>query len=467
MLPKVFREYDIRGIAGSEITDSDVSILGRAFGTYMARQGKRRIVVGRDCRLTSDRYRDLLIKGLLESGMDIIDIGVCPTPLLYFAIRHLDREGGMMITASHNPPEYNGFKVCNGFDTIAGAEIQKLGHIVQSGDFTSAEGRIDHFDILTPYLDFVAGNIRLEGSLRVGVDAGNGTGGPVATAILKRLGCEIYPIYCDMDGTFPNHEPDPTIMENLEDLRNLILKERLDVGVAYDGDSDRLGVVDHRGEVVFGDKLMVIFAREILSRRPGSVFISEVKCSKTLYDDIEKRGGHAVMWKTGHSLIKAKMKEVDAQLAGEMSGHIFFKDRYFGFDDAIYASCRLLEVLTRTGKRIPELLDGIPATHTTPEIRIECPDEIKFEVVERAKREFKGKNLKVIDIDGARITFPDGWGLVRASNTQPVLVLRYEAETMDRLGEIRDMIEPMIDRIKREYLRDGAKDADVQSPTFV
>ena len=448
MLSKVFREYDIRGIAGSEITDSDVFILGRAFGTYMAGQGKRRVVLGRDCRLTSDRYRDLLVEGMLQSGMDVVDIGVCPTPVLYFAIRHLDREGGMMITASHNPPEYNGFKVCNGFDTIAGAEIQKLGHIVQSGDFTSAEGRIDHFDILTPYLDFVAGNIRLEGSLRVGVDAGNGTGGPVATAILKRLGCEIYPIYCDMDGTFPNHEPDPTIMENLEDLRNLILKERLDVGVAYDGDSDRLGVVDHRGEVVFGDKLMVIFAREILSRRPGSVFISEVKCSKTLYDDIEKRGGHAVMWKTGHSLIKAKMKEVDAQLAGEMSGHIFFKDRYFGFDDAIYASCRLLEVLTRTGKRIPELLDGIPATHTTPEIRIECPDEIKFEVVDRAKREFKEKNLEVIDTDGARITFPDGWGLVRASNTQPVLVLRFEAESLDRLGEIRDLIESTIERIK-------------------
>ncbi len=405
MLQKVFREYDIRGIAGSEITDSDVSTLGRAFGTYMARQGKRRIVVGRDCRLSSDRYRDLLVEGLLQSGMDVVDIGVCPTPVFYFAIRRLDREGGMMITASHNPPEYNGFKVCNGFDTIAGAEIQKLAHVAGSGDFSSAEGRLDHFDIISPYVDFVTGNIRLEGSLRVGVDGGNATGGPVATAILTRLGCEIYPIYCEMDGTFPNHEPDPTVMENLVDLRNLVLRERLDVGVAYDGDADRLGVIDHRGEVVFGDKLMIIFAREILSRRPGSIIISEVKSSKTLYDDIERQGGRAVMWKTGHSLIKAKMKEVDAQLAGEMSGHIFFKDRYFGFDDGIYASCRLLEVLSRSGKRIPELLDGVPAMHATPEIRIECPDEIKFEVVDRAKREFKQKNLKVIDIDGARITF--------------------------------------------------------------
>ncbi|MGA2938656.1 MAG: phosphomannomutase/phosphoglucomutase [Syntrophobacteraceae bacterium] len=450
MLQKVFREYDIRGIAGSEITDPDVSTLGRAFGTYMARQGKRRIVVGRDCRLSSDRYRDLLLGGLLESGMDVVDIGVCPTPLFYFAIRHLDREGGMMITASHNPPEYNGFKVCNGFDTIAGAEIQKLAHIARSGDFSSAEGRLDHFDIISPYVDFVTGNIRLEGRLRVGVDGGNATGGPVAVAILKRLGCEIYPIYCDMDGTFPNHEPDPTVMENLVDLRNLILREQLDIGVAYDGDADRLGVLDHRGEVVFGDKLMIIFAREILSRRPGSVFIAEVKCSKTLFDDIELRGGLAIMWKTGHSLIKAKMKEVDAQLAGEMSGHIFFKDRYFGFDDGIYASCRLLEVLSRRGQSIPELLDGVPAVHATPEIRIECPDEIKFEVVDRAKREFKEKNLKVIDIDGARITFPDGWGLVRASNTQPVVVLRFEAQTLDRLGEIRDLIESTIERIKED-----------------
>jgi phosphomannomutase/phosphoglucomutase len=453
MLPKVFREYDIRGITGAEITEADVSVLGRAFGTYMARQGKRRVVLGRDCRLSSDRYRDLLVGGMLQTGMDVIDVGVCTTPLFYFAIRHLDREGGMMITASHNPPEYNGFKVCNGFDTIFGEEIQQLRHIVESMDFAAEQGRIEHFDILSPYVDFVTGNIRIDKRLRVGVDGGNATGGPVATAILERLGCEIYPIYCDMDGSFPNHEPDPTVMENLVDLRDLVKRERLDVGLAYDGDCDRLGVLDHRGEVVFGDKLMIIFAREILSRRPKSVFISEVKCSKTLYDDIERHGGQAIMWKTGHSLIKAKMKEVGAQLAGEMSGHIFFKDRYFGFDDAIYASCRLLEILSQTGKRIPDLLDGVPDTHTTPEIRIECADEIKFEVVERAKREFKEKNLDIIDIDGVRITFPDGWGLVRASNTQPALVLRYEAATPGRLDEIRDLIESVIEKIKGEYSR--------------
>ncbi len=451
MLPKVFREYDIRGIAGEEITEPDVSELGKAFGTYMTEQGKKRVVVGRDCRLTSDRYRDLLIGGMLETGLDVVDIGVCPTPLLYFAIRHLDREGGMMITASHNPPEYNGFKICNGFDTIAGKEIQKLRLIMESGRFATGKGVLDSYDIFTPYVAFVTGNISLKRRLRVGVDAGNATGGPVALEILEKLGCEVHPIYCDMDGTFPNHEPDPTVMENLEDLRELVLREKLDVGIAYDGDCDRLGVLDHLGEVVFGDKLVVIFAREILSRRPGTVFISEVKCSKTLYEDIEQRGGTAIMWKTGHSLIKAKMKEVDAALAGEMSGHMFFKDRYFGFDDGIYASCRLLEILSGTEKKIPDLLEGIPHTFTTPEIRVDCPDDIKFEVVEKAKREFEAKNLKIIDVDGARIVFPDGWGLVRASNTQPVLVVRYEAETSERLDHIRGLVESTIEKVKSGY----------------
>ncbi len=450
MLSKVFREYDIRGIAGEEITGPDVTALGKAFGTYMAGQGKNRVVLGRDCRLTSDAFRDLLVSGMLETGMDIVDIGVCPTPLLYFAIRHLDFQGGIMITASHNPPEYNGFKVCNGFDTIAGEEIQKLRRIIESGRFHSSAGSIRSFDIVSPYIDFVTGNIRLQPGLRVGVDAGNATGGPIAAPILEKLGCKVYPLYCEMDGSFPNHEPDPTVMENLRDLGELVLRERLDVGIAYDGDCDRMGVLDHRGEVVFGDKLMIIFAREILSRHPGAVFISEVKSSKTLYDDIEQHGGVAHMWKTGHSLIKARMKEVNAALAGEMSGHVFFKDRYFGFDDGIYSSCRLLEILSATGKRIPELLEGVPHTFTTPEIRVDCPDETKFDVVERARREFEKMNLKIIDVDGARIIFPDGWGLVRASNTQPVLVLRYEAETQERLEEIRELVETTIEKAKKD-----------------
>ncbi len=266
--------------------------------------------------------------------------------------------------------------------------------------------------------------------------------------ILERLGCEVHPLYCDMDGTFPNHEPDPTVLENLRDLTDLVTRNGLDVGVSYDGDCDRLGVVDHRGEVVYGDQLMIIFAREILSRRPGTTFISEVKCSKTLYDEIEKLGGKIIMGRTGHSLMKAKMKEVDAVLAGEMSGHMFFKDRFFGFDDGIYASCRLLEILAGTGKTVPELLEGVPRTHTTPEIRVTCPDDVKFDVVDRAMREFRKAGLEVIDVDGARIVFPDGWGLVRASNTQPVLVLRFEAETPERLDEIRHLVESTIERVR-------------------
>jgi phosphomannomutase / phosphoglucomutase len=297
-------------------------------------------------------------------------------------------------------------------------------------------------------MDFIAGNIHLNRRLRVGVDAGNATAGPVIVPILERLGCEVFPLYCEMDGNFPNHEPDPTVLENLKDLSELVRREHLDIGVAFDGDSDRLGAVDQMGVPVFGDKLMIIFAREILSRRPGVTFISEVKCSQTLYDDIARNGGQAIMWKTGHSLMKAKMKEVDAVLAGEMSGHMFFKDRYFGFDDGIYAACRLLEIIANSGKTIAELLAGVPHTYTTPEIRVDCPDAAKFQVVEHAREAFREQNLQVIEVDGARVVFSDGWGLVRASNTQPVLVLRYEARTAERLEEIRNLIEGTIERIK-------------------
>ncbi len=451
MNPKVFREYDIRGVVDVDIHEEDVIQLGKAFGTYMNDQGKRSVAVGRDCRLSSERYRDLLVRGMLATGLDVVDLGMCPTPLLYFALRHLNREGGVMITASHNPPEYNGFKVCNGYDTISGGEIQKLRQIMERGSFAEGTGELHQVEIISAYQDFVVNNIRLERKLRVGVDAGNATGGPIAVPVLQRLGCEVFPLHCEPDGTFPNHEPDPTVLHNLKDLIELVKREGLDVGVAYDGDCDRLGVADHRGEVVYGDKLMIIFAREILSRRPGTTFVSEVKCSKTLYDDIEKHGGHAIMGRTGHSLMKARMKEVGAVLAGEMSGHMFFKDRFFGFDDGIYASCRLLEILSRTGKTIPELLDGVPQTFTTPEIRVECPDEIKFEVVEYARRHFVEAGYQVIDVDGVRIVFEDGWGLVRASNTQPVLVLRYEADTEGRLEEIRDLVESRVELIKREH----------------
>ena len=350
-----------------------------------------------------------------------------------------------MVTASHNPPEYNGFKICLGTDSVYGEALQKIHGIISEGRFEKGKGSVAAYDIRPDYIDYITGSISLSRPLRVGVDAGNGTAGPIAVPVFEKLGCDVTALYCDMDGTFPNHEADPTVLKNMADLVALVRKEKLDLGIGFDGDGDRIGVVDHEGNMVFGDKLMIIFAREILSRKPGAVFISEVKCSKTLYDDIERHGGRAIMWKTGHSLIKQKMKAEKADLAGEMSGHMFFSDRYLGYDDAVYAACRLLEILADTGKTIPELLTGVPETFSTPEIRVECPDTIKFTVVEKVTAYFRERE-NVIDIDGVRVLFDDGWGLVRASNTQPALVLRFEAATRERLDEIRNLVESALAR---------------------
>ena len=440
MNPEMFREYDIRGITGKDMTEDDVVLIGKGIGTFLQKQGNRKITVGRDCRETSDSYSDKLIQGLTSTGCDVVDIGVCSTPVAYFSIRHLKKEGNVMVTASHNPREYNGFKMCSGYDSVYGKQIKEILHIIEEKKFQEGEGIIETYDILSPYIDFVIKNINLTKPLKVGIDAGNGTAGITALPILKGLGCQVFDLYCDMDGRFPNHEADPTVLKNMEDLIALVREKKLDIGIGYDGDGDRIGVVDEKGNIVFGDKLMIIFAREILSRKPGSTFISEVKCSKTMYDDIEKHGGRAIMWKTGHSLIKQKMKEEKAELAGEMSGHMFFADRYFGYDDAVYASCRLLEIIADTGKTISDLLSDVPKTYTTPEIRVECPDDKKFDVVQKVTEYFR-ERYDVIDIDGARVLFDDGWGLVRASNTQPVLVLRFEAMSEERLKEIRDLVE--------------------------
>ena len=448
MNPEMFREYDIRGIAGKDMTEDDVLLIGKGVGTFLRGHGCSKLTVGRDCRLSSDLYSEKVIQGLLSTGCDVIDIGVCPTPVLYFSIQHLDQEGGVMVTASHNPGEYNGFKLCLGLDSIHGKDIQKILGIINEKSFAQGKGSLSTADVVTPYKKFVENNITISRPIKVGVDAGNGTAGVVAVPILKNLNCEVYDIYCDMDGTFPNHEADPTVEKNMQDLITMVKEKELDVGIGYDGDGDRIGVVDEKGDLVFGDKLMIIFAREILSRKPGATFISEVKCSKTMYDDIEKHGGRAIMWKTGHSLIKKKMKEEKAELAGEMSGHMFFADRYFGFDDATYASCRLLEILTKTGKKISELLSDVPQTFTTPEIRVECPDNKKFAVVQKVTDFFR-EQYNVIDIDGVRVLFEDGWGLVRASNTQPALVLRFEAISEDRLSEIRYLIESVLDDIQK------------------
>lgn len=447
MNPVVFREYDIRGIAGEDFTEPDIYELGRGIGTFMARRGCRRLTVGRDCRTTSDAYAEQLMRGLAATGCRVTDIGVCPTPVLYFSIHHLKTDGGVMVTASHNPKEYNGFKVSIGQDSVHGADLQAIRKLVAEKDFVEGEGTRDAHDVVPDYQAFVVESISLKQALKVGVDAGNGTAGVVAVPILKKLGCEVHSLYCDMDGTFPNHEADPTVLKNMQDLIGLVKAKGLDIGIGYDGDGDRIGVVDAQGRIVFGDKLIILFARDILSRRPGTTFISEVKCSQTMYEDIEKHGGRAIMWKTGHSLIKAKMKETGAALAGEMSGHMFFEDRYLGYDDATYASCRLLEILADAGKPLAELLADVPETFTTPEIRVDCPDEIKFGIVKKVTDYFR-ERYDVIDIDGVRVLFGDGWGLVRASNTQPALVLRFEAATRERMEEIQSLVTSTLERLK-------------------
>lgn len=446
MNPDIFREYDIRGVAGKDITEDDAVDIGKAYGTLLQTMNLKKVSVGRDCRLTSPVFSQRFIEGVLSTGCDVIDVGTCPTPVLYFSIQHLDLEGGAMVTASHNPPEYNGFKLMAGLDSIHSQGLQDVRLIIESGKFAKGAGSLEKKDLITPYIENVVNNISLKKTIRLGIDAGNGTGAVTAVPVLEKLGCEVHELYCDMDGSFPNHEADPTQKKNLVDLIALVKEKGLDLGVGYDGDADRIGVVDKNGKVVYGDQLMVIYAREILSRKPGATFISEVKCSMVMYDDIRKHGGNAIMWRTGHSLIKKKMKEENAALAGEMSGHMFFKDRYLGFDDALYATCRLLEIMADTGKGVDELIADLPVTYTTPEIRVDCPDAVKFKVVEKIVAHFKAKQ-DVIDIDGLRALYDDGWGLVRASNTQPALVLRFEALSEKRLDEIRNEIESVLKQI--------------------
>jgi len=449
MNPAIFREYDIRGLVDKDLTSETVRELGRGFGSYFARHGIKRITVGRDCRPSSDPFFDVLLEGLLASGMAVTDVGVCPTPLLYFSIVHLEHEGGVMITGSHNPPDFNGFKVCVGKDAIYGEEIQRVREIIEQGEYIRGKGGLARHNIIPDYHRYVLSNIQVNRAIKVVVDAGNGTGGVVGVPIMRELGCQVEALYCEMDGRFPHHHPDPTVEENLTDLIATVKDTGADLGIGYDGDADRIGVIDEEGRIIWGDRLMIIFARDIIRERGGGTFIGEVKCSQTLYDEIERLGGRAIMWKTGHSLIKDKMKKEGALLAGEMSGHMFFADRYFGFDDAIYASCRLLEILSKTGKKVSELLEGIPQTFITPEIRVECPDDVKFKIVEQVTEYFR-REYPVIDVDGMRVQFPDGWGLVRASNTQPALVLRFEAASQERLGEIRGMVEAKVKELMED-----------------
>jgi phosphomannomutase/phosphoglucomutase len=443
--PTVFREYDIRGVAETEFRNADVEDLGRAIGTYLGQRSGRTITLGTDTRLSSERLANALAKGLLATGCQVTELGVVPTPLLYYSVFHLGTTGAVMITGSHNPPEYNGFKVVSGTTTIHGAEIQEIRRIIESGAYAQGEGQRRTADVVTPYVQEVASQFHWPRRVKVVADAGNGTAGPVMHRLFQRLNCQATELFFEMDGNFPNHHPDPTLPENLKDLIAAVKSSGAELGMAFDGDADRLGAIDERGNVLWGDQLLLIFGREILARKPGATFIGEVKCSQVMYDELRRLGGNPIMYRTGHSLIKARMKEVHAELAGEMSGHMFFADRYYGYDDALYASCRLIEIVANSGRPLSAQLEGVPVMVATPEIRVDCADEAKFEVVRRVADQLR-QRYEVVEIDGVRVLFPQGWGLVRASNTQPVLVLRFEAATRELLEQYRAQVESVLAR---------------------
>ncbi|MDZ4801759.1 MAG: phosphomannomutase/phosphoglucomutase [Bryobacteraceae bacterium] len=443
----IFREYDIRGIADTELLSDGIELLGQAIGTWMQRNYGRRVSVGRDVRLSGERLRDAIVKGLIAAGCEVTDCGRVPTPLLYYSVQHLGADGGVMITGSHNPAEFNGFKIVAGGGTIYGAQIQELRQMIESGDLATGEGSVRTHDIETPYVDEIAKQFQFSRRIKVVVDSGNGAAGPAMHRLLEKLNVDATELYFEMDGNFPNHHPDPTVEHNLDALKAKVAETGAEMGIAFDGDADRIGAVDEQGRVVWGDYLMLIYGREILSRKPGATFIGEVKCSQVMYDELRKLGANAIMYKTGHSLIKARMKEEHAELAGEMSGHMFFKDRYYGFDDALYSACRLIEIVADSGKPLSAQTDGLPTMVSTPELRNDTPEELKFAVVQRVLDHFRGRR-EVIDVDGARILFPHGWGLVRASNTQAILVMRFEATSQKLLDEYRREVEEVVESAK-------------------
>ena len=441
MNTNIFREYDIRGIVGEHLTDETVATLGRAIGTFFVQNGAKRIAIGYDARKSSPGFCDLLTLGFNSCGIDVTLIGMVPTPVLYHTVFTKDVDGGVMITGSHNPPDHNGFKICLGKSTLFGSQIQEIKEIALSGKFSEGTGSVETIDVLDDYCRDIASKVEM-GSRRLHavVDAGNGMGGVTCVPVYRALGIELTEMFIEPDSSFPNHHPDPTVTENLADIIERVRLEKADLGLAFDGDGDRIGVVDETGRIIWGDELMILLSRSILEQKPGSTIIAEVKCSQNLFDDIASHGGTPVMWKAGHSLIKAKMKETHAALAGEMSGHIFFADRFYGFDDATYAGARVLEILSKTNKPLSALLADVPPTFSTPELRVDCADERKFEVVAAIAKHFAETN-EVITIDGARILFEHGWGLVRASNTQAILVLRFEADSAEHLDEIRAVVE--------------------------
>ena len=436
--PAIFREYDIRGVADSDLTDPVVEAVGKAFGTWLRRRGVTKVSVGGDVRVSTARIEKAAVRGLRWAGIDVLLLGMVTTPMLYWSVPGLSLGGGLMITGSHNPMDMNGLKLSLGTSTLYGDEIRELLRMILEDDLEKgpAEGTLKRADISGQYLDMLASKIKLGPKrLKVVADSGNGTAGLHIRTFLESIGCEVVSLFEEPDGTFPNHHPDPQKRENLEFLMEKVLLEKADLGIAFDGDADRLGVVDDRGEMVWGDILMALYWREILPKNPGAEAIVEVKCSQSLIDEVVRLGGKPLFWKSGHSLIKAKMKEIGAVFAGELSGHFFFADEYYGFDDSFYAAGRLLRTLSNSGESLSRMLSVVPVYPSTAEIRVDCPDEKKFGVVD-AIRDKALKDYEAITVDGVRILYPEGWGLIRASNTQPVIVTRCEGKTRESLEEI-------------------------------
>jgi phosphomannomutase/phosphoglucomutase len=448
--PEIFRSYDIRGITTRNLTEDVVYWIGRAFAAEAVERQQRRVAVGRDGRHSSAPLRDALNRGLTEGGVDVLDIGQVPTPVLYFATHALDTGTGIMITGSHNPPEYNGLKMVLAGETLAEARIQALRARIEENRLSEGEGDVEEVDIAEQYLDRIADDVVVAQPLKVVVDCGNGVAGRLAPELIRQLGCELVELYCDVDGDFPNHHPDPAEPENLEDLITVVKAEQADVGLAFDGDGDRLGVVTASGEIVWPDRLLMLYAQDIVSRNPGADIIYDVKCSRHLNSLIGDLGGRPIMWKTGHSHIKAKLKETGALLAGEFSGHICFGERWYGFDDALYAAARLLEILGASDQSTDELFAQFPVTYGTPELKIRTTEQAKFEIIERLAREGDFGDGTVTTIDGLRVDYPDGWGLIRPSNTSPVLSLRFEADEQEALARIQDVFQQQLGAIDPE-----------------
>ena len=446
--PEIFKRYDIRGIVGKTLTVGIAEDIGRAIGSEARARGLRAVAVGRDGRLSGPELVDALCTGLADSGCDVIDVGMVPTPVLYFATHHLGTGSGICVTGSHNPPEYNGFKIVLGGETLSGETIERLRQRIVTRDFTRGKGKITSMDVREAYLQRVTGDVHLEKGMRVVVDCGNGATSELAPELLRRLGCEVRDMYCSVDGRFPNHHPDPSQPRNLQDLIEATSATPVDVGLAFDGDGDRLGVISPTGDIIWPDRQMILYARDVLSRHPGAEIIYDVKCSRNLEAAINEAGGKAMMWKTGHSLIKARMKDTGALLAGEMSGHIFFKERWYGFDDGLYTAARLLEILARDPRPSAEIFGALPDTVNTPELQIQLAEGEHYAVIDELVARAHFPDARVTTIDGLRVDFANGWGLVRASNTLPVLVLRFEAETAQDLERIQQRFRDLIEQVR-------------------